>query len=97
MELNFSISEMECSNLTYGLLSFSLFSFNIKHKMGTLENRAEVIQSIFEEHDSKKAAELTALQLQILYSDIRIGGLSLPQVTRHYSSDIDIWLSVYSW
>ena len=49
--------------------------------MGTLEKRAEVIQSIFEEHDSKKAAELTALQLQILYSDIRIGGLSLPQVT----------------
>ena len=48
--------------------------------MGELMERQQLVHQLFAQHDVKLSGELTAEQLQILHSDMRMGGISLPQV-----------------
>ena len=49
--------------------------------MGTLAERDALIGQIFDQHDVSLCGELTAHQLQLIHMDMRIGGISIPQVT----------------
>ena len=48
--------------------------------MGEVHTQQDIINSIFKDYDNKMRGELTVLQLQAMHQDIRVGGLSLPQV-----------------
>ncbi|KAK7100159.1 trichohyalin-like [Littorina saxatilis] len=42
--------------------------------------RKQVLQHVFQKYDAQHKGELTPIQLQILHGDLRMGGISLPQV-----------------
>ena len=48
--------------------------------MVDLEQREQLLDEIFNQYDVFKTGELTAEQLQVIHSDIRLGSISLPQV-----------------
>ena len=56
--------------------------------MGELATRQDVLNTIFQEYDKKMTGELRADQLQMMHEDIRVGGLSMPQVTSYFSSSL---------
>ncbi|KAK7508272.1 hypothetical protein BaRGS_00000511 [Batillaria attramentaria] len=43
-------------------------------------DRKQTLQHVFNQYDLEQKGELTPIQVQILHGDIRMGGLSLPQV-----------------
>ena len=49
--------------------------------MGELETRQDVLQEVFKTYDVHFNGELTAEQVQEIHQDIRVGGISLPQVS----------------
>ncbi len=57
--------------------------------MGELPTQNPVITQVFEEYDVMKTGQLSAQQLQGIHSDMRLGGLSIPQVILYI---IYIWM-----
>ena len=49
--------------------------------MGELAERDFVVREMFGQFDLDRTGELNAVQLQALHAELRIGGISLPQVT----------------
>lgn len=45
-----------------------------------LANKSDVIKTVFSQYDFNGTGELTPIQVQILYGDLRMGSVSLPQV-----------------
>ena len=52
--------------------------------MGELSDRQAVLQHVFNQYDRKGKGELSPLEVQMLHGDIRIGGISYPQVIKLY-------------
>jgi len=48
--------------------------------MGELLDQLQVTQQVFKQYDSTCKGELTPIQVQTLHGDLRMGGISLPQV-----------------
>ncbi|XP_060077748.1 trichohyalin-like [Ylistrum balloti] len=49
--------------------------------MGELSTRPDqVLQHVFKQYDASCKGELNAIQMQALHGDVRVGGISLPQV-----------------
>ena len=46
----------------------------------TSKERRYVIEQVFSQYDTHGVGELTPVQVQILHGDLRMGGISLPQV-----------------
>ena len=49
--------------------------------MGELSDRQAVLKDVFNQFDRNGKGELSALEVQMLHGDLRIGGISYPQVT----------------
>ena len=49
--------------------------------MGGLLDERVVIETIFNNYDTDGKGSLSPIQAQILHGDIRMGGISLPQVS----------------
>lgn len=45
-----------------------------------LTNRSDVLKQVFSQYDHHAKDELTPIQVQMLYGDLRMGSVSLPQV-----------------
>lgn len=45
-----------------------------------IENKKKAVQAVFQQYDQHGVGELTPIQMQILHGDMRIGGISYPQV-----------------
>ena len=48
--------------------------------MGEIGNRDDIISEVFKNHDVLYCGELKAEQIQDIHADLRLGGISLPQV-----------------
>lgn len=49
--------------------------------MGTInDERAQLVDQLFLQHDHKMTGTLNAYQLQEIHQDMRLGGISIPQV-----------------
>ena len=48
--------------------------------MGTLEERQSLVEQVFKQHDRLHKGSLGAEELQDIHCDMRIGGISIPQV-----------------
>lgn len=48
--------------------------------MGEVGECAMLVRQLFEDYDVGMKEELTATQLQAIHSDMRLGGISIPQV-----------------
>ncbi|KAL8571462.1 hypothetical protein ACOMHN_051168 [Nucella lapillus] len=48
--------------------------------LGAVAAQREVLHKVFQQYDFNLRGELTPLQVQILHADMRMGGISLPQV-----------------
>ena len=48
-----------------------------------MTEREQVLQEMFNSYDVTLKGGLNAEQLQLLHSEMRIGGVSLPQVSNH--------------
>ena len=49
--------------------------------MGELSDRQAVLKDVFNQFDRNGKGELSPLEVQMLHGDLRIGGISYPQVT----------------
>lgn len=49
--------------------------------MGELQEKKAVLAEIFNEYDREGVGELSADKMQLMHGDIRIGGISMPQVS----------------
>ncbi|ESP05146.1 hypothetical protein LOTGIDRAFT_227829 [Lottia gigantea] len=45
-----------------------------------IDNRQSIIKEVFEQYVADSSGDLTPEQLQVLHADLRIGGISIPQV-----------------
>lgn len=45
-----------------------------------LSNKSDVIKEVFTQYDHHNSGELYPVQVQMLYGDLRMGSVSLPQV-----------------
>ena len=45
-----------------------------------LQERKALVHQLFQDYDVNMKGELNAEQLQIIHQDMRLGGISLPQV-----------------
>lgn len=43
-------------------------------------DKQRVIQHVFKQYDSENVGELTSVQVHNVHADIRMGGISMPQV-----------------
>ena len=50
----------------------------------SVAEKKQVLQHVFQQYDEQCKGELTPIQMQILHGDIRMGGISLPQVIIYY-------------
>ena len=48
--------------------------------MGSFEERKSLVEQVFKQHDIYHRGYLDAKQLQDVHSDMRLGGISIPQV-----------------
>jgi hypothetical protein len=48
--------------------------------MGGLLDERVVLETIFNNYDTDSKGSLSPIQVQILHGDLRMGGISLPQV-----------------
>ena len=48
-------------------------------ELGVTEGK-DMLQHVFQQYDLEHKAELTPIQIQMLYGDLRMGSISLPQV-----------------
>ena len=48
--------------------------------MGSLEERRSLVEQVFKQHDVYHKGYLDAEQLQDIHCDMRLGGISIPQV-----------------
>ena len=46
-----------------------------------IEEKKKAVESVFIQYDKNGTGELTPIQAQILHGDMRIGGISFPQVS----------------
>ena len=53
-------------------------------QMKVREDKKKIVEQVFTQYDDYKAGELTPSQVQVLYGDIRMGGISLPQVANTF-------------
>ena len=47
-----------------------------------------VLETIFNNYDTDGKGDLSQIQAQILHGDLRMGGISLPQVSSHSTQDM---------
>lgn len=50
----------------------------------------KVLLDVFKNYDTNGKGELTPIQVQILHGDLRMGGISLPQVIFY----VDVFVSI---
>ena len=48
--------------------------------MGEIDDKRKVLQHVFNQYDRNGKGELNALEVQMLHGDLRMGGISYPQV-----------------
>ena len=65
--------------------------------MGELvSNKSDIIKTVFNQYDQEGKEEITPIQVQMLYGDLRMGSLSLPQVGIAFLNIVMFfWLSEY--
>ena len=63
------------------LFNWNIYSFILYAAMGELSDRQAVLKDVFNQFDRNGKGELSALEVQMLHGDLRIGGISYPQVT----------------
>ena len=64
--------EMNCG-LTYSWIVF-------RGTMGEVDDRRMVMQHVFNQYDRNGKGELSPIEVQMLHGDLRMGGISYPQV-----------------
>jgi hypothetical protein len=57
-----------------------LFILSEHNTMGSLAEMNSLVDELFAQYDFLATGELGAEQLQLIHMDIRIGGISIPQV-----------------
>ena len=45
------------------------------------DERKKVIEQVFNQYDADGSGELSLVQVQVLHGDLRMGGISIPQVS----------------